>query len=206
MKSYKLLCIIGPDGSGKSSLINAVKLHLQDATIMTIWDLMKEPVMNSIVPFKKPEEVDNYMSYLHHESRSLFLIHCLAEAKELARQKGSSFILTDSYWYKYYATELAHGASSEYLDKLVSVFEKPDYIFYITAEEKLTAERKKSFSRYECGFAQEINEQSFMKFQQSAIGHLQKLMQNIPYKPLKADNSVSENCRFILDEINITIK
>lgn len=206
MSKYQLICITGPDGSGKSTLIDAVKDQLPDSVVVSIWDLIKDPNMQNIVPFKKPEEIDIYLSHLHHKSRSLFLMHCLTEAMEMARKKNASYILTDSYWYKYYATEIAHGTPSDYLDKLISLFEKPDFIFYINALEKLTAKRKKSFSRYECGFARKVNEQTFMDFQRLAILNLQKLMATMAHKILDASLPASENSKIILKELNHCIE
>lgn len=203
MRPYQLICITGPDGSGKSTLIQSLQHELPGCVVVTIWDMLKEPAMQSVVPFKTPQEVDAYLSHLHAESRSLFLVHCLAEAMEIAKAKKPAYLLTDSYWYKYYATEVVHGASPAYLDQLVTVFEKPDHLFYIKAGEELTAGRKKNFSRYECGFAAEINEESFARFQQQAIRVMQKLMQTQACTELAAQASPQENQAIILRSLNI---
>jgi dTMP kinase len=203
MRPYQLICITGPDGSGKSTLINALKNDLPGSVITSIWDLLKEPSRQQVVPFKTPVEVDAYLSCLHAGSRSLFLMHCLLEALEIAKEKKPAYILTDSYWYKYYATEIAHGASPAYLDKLVTVFEKPDHLFYIRAGEDLTTERKKYFSGYECGFAGATNEKTFSAFQQKAIAIMQNLMHSLDYTELDAHASPGENQAIILQSLNI---
>jgi thymidylate kinase len=201
MKPYKLICITGPDGSGKSTLINELKNQLDGAVVTSIWDIMREPSLQNVVPFKTPQEVDNYLSCLHDTSRSLFLMHCLAESLAIAKTKEPQYILSDSYWYKYYATEIAHGTSKGELDKLISVFEEPNLIFYIDAKETLTLERKEHFSNYECGFAKERNKQSFMLFQQKAIQNIQKLMDSVKHKILNPNLSVSENLETVLHQL-----
>lgn len=198
MSAYRIICITGPDGSGKSTLIDALEKTLPGAIVTTIWDLMKEPSMQHIVPFKKPQDVDAYLAALHPAGRSLFLMHCLTEAFETAKEKEPAYILTDSYWYKYYATELAHGTPKKYLDKLVSRFEQPDFVFYLNADEQLTSGRKQKFSRYECGFASELNDETFREFQTKSIPHLRQLMQSTDHIQLDAGRSCEENCTAIL--------
>ncbi len=202
MKPYKLICITGPDGSGKSTLINELKNQLEGAAVTSIWDIMREPSLRNVVPFKLPQEVDNYLSSLHNTSRSLFLMHCLAESLAITKTKKPRYILSDGYWYKYYATEIAHGTAKEELDKLVSVFEEPDLVFYIDANETLTLERKENFSNYECGFVKERNKQSFRLFQQKAIQNIQKLMGSVKHKILNPNLPLSENLRTVLYELN----
>lgn len=205
MSAYRIICITGPDGSGKSTLIDALEKALPGAIVTTIWDLMKEPALEHIIPFKKPQDVDAYLAALHPAGRSLFLIHCLTEAFENAKEKAPAYILTDSYWYKYYATEIAHGTSREYMDKLVSHFEQPDFIFYLNADEQLTSDRKQRFSRYECGFAAELNEETFRDFQSISIPHLRQLMLSIDHIQLDATLPSQDNCNQILQLLNYPI-
>lgn len=203
MRPYQLICITGPDGAGKSTLIDALQKELPGSVIASIWDLLREPSRQAIIPFHTPQEVDRYLSCLYPESRSLFLLHCLMEGLEIAKEKNPAYILTDSYWYKYYATEMTHGTSPVVLNQLVSVFEKPDYLFYMDAPEKLTAERKKNFSGYECGFAPECNEQTFSAFQRRAIRILQSLMHKLPAVTLNPEALPAENLAIIMRSLNI---
>ncbi|HTF80688.1 MAG TPA: hypothetical protein VL947_03150, partial [Cytophagales bacterium] len=140
---------------------------------------------------------------LHHESRSLFLMHCLLEALERAKSKKPRYIIADGYWYKYYATEVSHGTSAAYLDKITAIFEVPDLLFYIRTTEQTTMERKTSFSRYECGFAEEPNAQSFSDFQHEAIAVLELLMASKDPVIVQGHDSPSECLNTVLQRLKI---
>jgi dTMP kinase len=200
MKQYQLICITGPDGAGKTTLLHRLHKQLPGSIIVTIWDLLAEPSFNEQLPLRSPAEIDVYLSKLHPESRSLFLMHCLQEAMELAKGRRPAFILADSYWYKYYATEAVHGSSKEYLDKLVSIFELPDHVFYIELTEEITADRKQRYSLYECGFSGQRTEEDFRTFQKKAIRELKSIP--IPNKKIvDGNNSVEANLSVILDTL-----
>ena len=44
-------------------------------------------------------------------ARGLFLYHCFYQALELAKNRKPDILILNSYWYKYYATEVAHGGN-----------------------------------------------------------------------------------------------
>jgi thymidylate kinase len=202
MKPYQLICVTGPDGAGKSTLLENLQKELEGSVITTIWDLLTEPSLREYLPLRSASEIDIYLSKLHSISRSLFLMHCLKQALELAKRRKPTFILADSYWYKYYATEIAHGSSKEYLDKLVSMFEPPDHIFYIDLPEEIISDRKQKYSLYECGFEKERTQEDFRCFQKKAIGELQSLVQGIPGAMfLDGRRTVKENLSVIIDTL-----
>jgi thymidylate kinase len=205
MKTYDLICITGPDGSGKSTLIRHLQKVLGSSAIASIWDLMSDPALRDYVPFKEPQQVQDYLARLQPESRSMFLCHCLYESLNIAKKKKLRYILTDGYWYKYYATEKALGASPSYLEQLVSIFEAPSYLFYLHASETLTSNRKTSYSAYECGFAEELNKESFETFQAKSIENLRRLLavRNPIY--LDAVRSVEQNLETILHHLQPVI-
>ncbi len=204
MKPYKLVCITGPDGSGKSTLIKSLQERLPSSVVVTIWDILKTSTLTSHMVFKSPADVDNYLSQVSNQSRFLLLMHCLSEALEMAKQKNNEWIFVDSYWYKYYATELAHGAEQKTLDGIAAVFEKPDLLFTIQANELLTSERKKNYTRYECGFAKQPNADNFIVFQKKANGYLQQLIKTIPHIELAGMNTVEQNCEIALERLKST--
>jgi thymidylate kinase len=104
----KIICITGMDGTGKSTLIKGLKEHLDSCYVATIWDLMASPVKG--LPFKSKQEIDNFLCELSPDSRLLFLAHAMKYAIDKALLSSVNNILIDSYYYKYFASELALGA------------------------------------------------------------------------------------------------
>jgi thymidylate kinase len=184
MTHPQLICFTGPDGSGKSTLIKQLKDELPGAKMVTIWDLLMDPVKKEILPFKHPSDVDQYLSILHPEARLYFLFHCMMEALLLALEKDSSYLLIDSYWYKYYASELAYTARESSIAPLIKSFPAPDRIFYLQATVGTCAQRKQKYSGYESGFVQPASRDSFITFQEKVNIHLRKLMHEFPHTKL----------------------
>jgi dTMP kinase len=153
--------------------------------------------------FNDIDQIDRYLEQLHPESRSLFLMHALYGSIERSRQRTVDFIITDGYWFKYYATEVAAGADPGYLDALVSLLEEPDYLFHLMAAEDLAAQRKERFSRYECGFAHEISERTFTAFQQRANEILDRVVSARRAITLDAYRSVAHNRDLVLKHIQV---
>ena len=175
-----LFCVTGPDGAGKTTQIRCLAERFDAsaktrAAAVTIWDLLLDPKTRDKVGFKDLREVDAYLSMLHPVSRGLFCFHCLYQALELARAKEPDLLLVDSYWYKYFATEIAHGGDPAELRGLTSVFPDPVTTFYLTLSPSQTFDRKTTLSGYETGFDEEKREESFKEFQQVSSRTLEEL-------------------------------
>jgi thymidylate kinase len=201
MKPIPVICITGPDGSGKTTLIKNLQPLLPGSVTVSIWDVLHEPALRDVVPFSHPAQVDAYLCRLHKESRSLFLMHCLFEAMALAQAKQASCIITDSYWYKYYATEAALGTPRAYLNQLVSVFPLPAYLFYLRAPVSLAGTRKQQYSRYECGLSAAPDEVAFTAFQQKAHQEMEAVLQLYPHIDLDAKQSIETSLAAVLQKI-----
>ena len=179
----KIVSITGPDGAGKSTLIKHLLLRLPGARPVTVWDLLINPDTKGLLPFKSAAEVDNYLSILEPVSRAYFLLHCMRTALDLAARENPPFVLVDGYWYKYMATEMAHGADKSELMGLVEGFPGPDLNIYLEVAPDAGAARKETYSGYECGFAEERNAESFKEFQDKAREALEDLMENeVPFR------------------------
>lgn len=170
MGTPKLICVTGPDGSGKTTQIAKLAERLErrgkrKVAGVTIWDLLLDPSVKTKVPFRSPAEVDAYLEVLHPTSRAMFLFHCFYQALELAKRRGPDVCLLNAYWYKYYATEVAHGGDPEVLRRLASVFPEPDLTFYLKVDPEEAFRRKARLSGYESGFPRERNRAAFVEFQ-----------------------------------------
>lgn len=185
----RLVCVTGPDGSGKTTQITRLAERLErregrKVSVVTIWDMLLDPKTQPLVPFEDPAQVDRFLGVLSPTARSLFLFSCLAQALDLARERDPDLLLVNAYWYKYYATEVAHGASRAMLDAVVSVFPKPDLVLYLDVSPEESLRRKARPSRYESGFPKEPSTEGYIRFQTRAHEVLADLKASLSFVEL----------------------
>tara|TARA_B100001964_G_scaffold199678_1_gene226164 strand:+ start:993 stop:1634 length:642 start_codon:yes stop_codon:yes gene_type:complete len=176
----RVICITGPDGSGKTTQMIKIAEELghrggQKVIPVTIWDLLLDPVSKNKLMFRTPSDVDAYLQILNPIARGLFLYHCFYQALELAKNRKPDILIVNSYWYKYYATEVAHGGDPDQLLRLADIFPQPDVTIYLHVTPEEAFHRKAELSGYETGFAKPRSKEAFVKFQtraQKALGDL----------------------------------
>ncbi len=163
----KLICITGIDGSGKSTLIKGLLKHFGNFYLASIWDLMTSSAKG--LPFKSKTDIDEFLCSLTPDSRLLFLSHCLKYSMDKAFESSMDNILIDSYYYKYFATEKALGASNQLINSLQVSFPEPSVVIELVLSVEMASQRKTKYSRYECGLHTEPNVSSFISFQHKAL-------------------------------------
>lgn len=182
-KTPRLICIAGPDGSGKTTQLTKLAEHFafdnkNKVAAVTIWDMLLDPKFKELIAFKSPRQVDKYLGTLDPIARSLFLYHCMKQALALALQKDVDVILLNAYWYKYYATEVAHGGDATLLRTLAEqIFPEPELTLYLDVSPQESAQRKGDamLSDYETGFAANKTQEAFIALQTVAQAELAKL-------------------------------
>jgi thymidylate kinase len=201
-----LICVTGPDGAGKTTQIARIaealnKRGTKKIVPMTIWDMLLDPTTRGRIAFKSPAELDAFLEILHPMTRMLFLAHCLHAALDLALARKADMILANGYWYKYWATEVAHGGPAEAMLGLMTVFPEPVITFFldITAEEAF--KRKAKLSGYETGFATERTLEAFTAFQARARPPLEQLAEEKRWVRLNGNEPASALSETILTSI-----
>ncbi len=159
----KHICITGKDGTGKSTIIKKLAQHYKSTYVATIWNLLENPVNG--IPFNSKQDVDNFLCGLTPDSRLLFLAHAMKYSIDKAFESKKEVIITDGYYYKYFASEKVLGASQKLMDSLMECFPVPDVIIEIDLPLEIAANRKLQFSRYECGLKLSASLENFMAFQ-----------------------------------------
>ena len=192
----RTICVTGPDGSGKTTQITklAETLARQGSKVaaVTIWDLLLDPSVQGKVLFAEPKDVDRYLGVLSSTARAHFLYHCFHEAMALAEKRPADVLLVNSYWYKYFATEVAHGGDRGLLRSLAAGFPPPDLTFYLRVEPHVAFERKDRLSGYETGFAKDASGDAFMAFQRTSLGVLDDLAKELDWVPLDGTRTAEE--------------
>lgn len=193
-----MIVITGADGSGKTTLCDSLYNELQKrgarVGLVTIWDVLDKNLFLSNV---KKEEIDLYLKKCSNTSRSLFLMHSLAQALDHAKNQKPDLLIINSYWYKYFISELLHGADKSWLQNLVSCFENPDLVINLNINPELSLQRKSVISSYESGHAKD-RAAGYMTFQTKAQSHWNTLKDDT-WVELSSMDSKDELLRKSLD-------
>ena len=172
----RIICVTGGDGAGKSTQIAALSATLTDGgsscAEVSIWDGLQDSTISEHLPFGSAAAVYRYLQVLTPNSRVHFLYHALQLAIDLAVRKGADTMLINGYWYKYFATEVAHGGDPNMLRALTAGFPEPDLTFYLSTSADDALARKHRRSDYESGYG---DENEFLDFQQRSRSVLDDL-------------------------------
>lgn len=163
----KLICITGMDGVGKTTLVKSLASILPSVHVSNIWDSMNGGIEK--IPFNSQKDVDDYLCALTPDSRLFFLAHALKYAIDSALKSDKEIILLDGYYYKYFSTELALGASENLVFSLIKEFPKPDLVIHLDLPIEETIKRKDTMSRYESGLFSHPDKNHFIDFQKRAL-------------------------------------
>ncbi len=171
----RLICIAGGDGSGKTTQIARLSAALQAQghaiAPVTIWDAFLDTSVASKLPFRSAD-IYGYLKLLSPVSRAHFLFHALHLALELAGRRDADTVLLNAYWYKYFATEVAHGGEPSVLRQLAAGFPEPDLTFYLTISPPDALARKRQRSDYESGYGDADEFLAFQERSQATIDTL----------------------------------
>lgn len=165
-RGKRIICITGGDGAGKSTQIDSVAESLTQAGYscgaVSIWDGLRDSAVRDRLPFESAEQVYRYLHMLTPSSRVHFLYHALQLAIDLTVRKDADIVLLNGYWYKYFATEVAHGGDRNVLRALTAGFPEPDRTYYLDSSAADALARKPRPSDYESGYG---GEGEFLDFQ-----------------------------------------
>jgi thymidylate kinase len=172
-KNKYIVCITGPDGSGKSTLINGLLHAFPNAVECSIWDAL---TYSNVKLFASKREVDAYLCQLTPTSRVQFLSHALTWAMENALNTEADIVFVNAYYYKYFANEVALGADESFVNTLIKTYPTADLNVFLNLSVEECASRKQGFSSYECGCAVP-NRNNFMSFQRRCRNVLNQWVQ-----------------------------
>ena len=196
----KTIIIAGPDGSGKTTLCNslekALNRHGYKVGVATIWDILDKNLF--IAPVSK-KDIPKYLQSLSSQARSFFLFHGMAQAIHVAQKENPDVLVINSYWYKYYITEILHGAHRKDLDPMVNIFPKPDMVYYLDISPETSLKRKDVISTYESGNDSD-KKKGFLNFQTLALQEWDKIKQP-HWKNLDTNLNVEELTSIIFQDI-----
>lgn len=148
------IVITGPDGAGKSTVCSWVYRRLEEkygsesVALVSVWDAIGTSGL-----FPSREAITQYLSLLEGSARTLFIFHAMAQSVNQALRKKPIFLLIDSFFYKYAASEISYGVPEEVVLGLSRGFLVPDAVFLLGVDASEAVRRKKELTRYESGGA-----------------------------------------------------
>lgn len=164
--SNRILCITGNDGTGKSTIIENLTKKIPNTYTAHVWDALKD---SSGKLFSSKKAVDDYLCNLTPNSRLLFIAHALKYSIDKGLKSNASILIIDSYYYKYFASELTLGADKKLINNLIESFPKPNITIKLELPLNIVLERKDIFSRYECGLVEKPTKEAFCNFQKQVV-------------------------------------
>ena len=198
------ICIVGGDGSGKTTQVTRLAAIFesrgQKVAAVTIWDALIDPAVKSKLPFERPLEIYSYLKVLDPLARTHFLFHAMHLALDLARAPTPDVLLLNGYWYKYMATEIAHGGPPTELRQLAAGFAVPDRSFYLAITPEEALRRKSHRSDYESGYAEDP--EVFLAFQRQAHQVLDTLSAELSWVHLDGLQPTATLTQAIVDNLD----
>ncbi|UGT67524.1 aminotransferase class III-fold pyridoxal phosphate-dependent enzyme [Nocardia gipuzkoensis] len=198
----RLICLAGGDGSGKTTQVARIAAEFEaqghSVAAVTIWDAFLDPKISSKLPWRDPAEIYGYLQLLTPLSRAHFLFHAMQLSLDLAAERGADILLANAYWYKYYATEVAHGGDPVVLRNLAAGFPEPDRTFYLAVRPQDALGRKRLRSDYESGYG---DEESFLAFQQRSHEALDALSDEFGWIRLDGTAEQAEITAAVLNQL-----
>lgn len=198
----KVVCVTGVDGCGKSTQIAALTKMLDERnhTVqhVSIWDGLSSKPIREALPFPSRIHVYRYLRILTPKARAHFLFHALQVSLDLAARNVCDVLLIDGYWYKYYATEVAHGAGQADVRTMASSFQRPDRTFYLSVPPDEAFARKVRCTDYESGYG---DGQQFLHFQRRSQFVLDALAAELKWTVLDGHGAPERITQTILEEI-----
>ncbi|MEV0296906.1 aminotransferase class III-fold pyridoxal phosphate-dependent enzyme [Nocardia sp. NPDC050710] len=198
----RLICIAGGDGSGKTTQVARIAAEFEaqghSVAAVTIWDAFLDPKVSSKLPWSSPSEIYGYLKLLTPLSRAHFLFHAMQLSFDLAAARGVDIMLANAYWYKYYATEVAHGGDPAILRQLTAGFPEPDRTFYLTVSPQDALGRKQLRSDYESGYG---DEKAFLDFQQRSHDALEALSEELAWVRLDGTAAPADITKAVLAQL-----
>lgn len=108
-------------------------------------------------------------------------------------------MLLNAYWYKYFATEVAHGGDPALVRQLATGFPEPDLTLYLSVSPEDALARKSQPSDYESGYRQD--DQMFLAFQRRAHEALDTLAVEFSWCELDGRSSPSEITTTMIQQV-----
>ncbi len=203
MKNNKLFVLLGSDFSGKTTLLNKIKLSgnpivcggpeeilASDSTgtLMHLMGLFNKHVQNADSSFSQDFILTSFQMYL------------VGMKNWIEQQPRGSCVLIDSYFYKVLAKCRIKNWKEDHIFEYWRSFEKPETVFWLNTPVTILWQRvsqQKSINKLESFSYNTKNEQAFQSFQELLRQKIKEEVTGIPLVEVIHGQSLDEQVQFI---------
>jgi thymidylate kinase len=155
-----LIAIVGSDGAGKSTVVQAVKAEIArfcSVSLVDKWDILDHGMFPEYRFLSTDlKTLRTCVAEMRDTNRTLFLFWALQGSLSPERLRQTEVVLLDGYWPKHAAAEIAYSAPPSLLDALISVMPRADLTILLDVDPEVAYARRASDPRtalvaYECG-------------------------------------------------------
>lgn len=205
-----LIVIEGTDGVGRTTLVNAVRAHLERIgyavaeTGLSRSDLASRGIRRA--------KQGNTLG-----SNAFNLFYATDFADRLERQivpalRAGFVMLTDRYIYSLIARAIVRGADPDWIKQVYSFSLKPDATFYLRIEVGELVPRilqEGPFDYWESGMDMPMGEDlydSFMNYQRRVIGELDALSREYQFDTIDATRPATEIAEYVSERVSALLE
>lgn len=199
--SDRFVCLLGIDGSGKTSILNALASRAPEYTVID-WH-----------PFVGVSQIPTFPPGLHHaevlerlgsHSRAALLLYFVSLEFDLlirpAVAEGRA-VIVDSYWYKFAAKERVIGIAPAYLYEAYGALPHPRKVVFLDTPPEVAFGRKKTFTSYEA----RGGKWNFVPFQAAVRAEMLRLISDLPHVILDGCLPPPELAALLLRECSLSL-
>lgn len=209
-----LIALTGPDGAGKSTLttVLARSLALVGRPVRTInrWDIVDNPAYPTAGVLEKDNRhIRASVALMSNTSRLLFLLWSatMSLGDNWSPRPDDEVTLTDDYWMKHAASEIAYGLDQTWVEKVVAGLPQPNVVVYLRVRPEVAWQRKDGKpAPYECGMDMSCSKTSFLTHQGTIMNLLDQWALRFGWISIDAEGSRSTVLRRVSQQLFPTLQ
>jgi dTMP kinase len=167
-RASTLVAVTGPDGAGKSSVIEALaqRLSPRAARVIDRWDILRSDIHPQCAFIAASrDELRAQMARMPVASRSLFLFWTFGMMLDGQLDAADEIVLSDGYWMKHAAAEVAYGADRAWIEAMGRTLPRPQLTLLLDIDPSVALARKQRLVPYECGMDPSASPEAFVRHQ-----------------------------------------
>lgn len=211
-----ILTFAGLDGSGKSTLARRAEQWLKErgisARLVDKWEILDANRLSECRFISTSlAEIQTCIAEMEGPARAMFLFWSISLTLEKALRSGEHkvFIL-DGYWMKHAAAEIVYGTPRPLITQLSEALPRSNAVIYLRSPISVAADRKGTFTPYECGRRGVSSIDGFLSHQAGVSAELEVIRQRAgDWREIDSSRPIedvwSDVRQVLIDEVGQTV-